>query len=99
MLQSIERFLKQAIVDKVHAVSSAALISSLVTTTRHLHVTSALHTVKVFIVFAYICSNVEAGMCACLFTAAPGEDEPGRGEALGERGAGGRQQRQRHGSS
>ena len=31
-----------------------------------------------------MCSNVETGMCACLFAAAPGEDEPGRGEALGE---------------
>ena len=30
MLQAIERYLKQAIVDKVHAVSSAALTSSLV---------------------------------------------------------------------
>jgi len=30
MLQSIERYMKQAIVDKVHAVSSAALTSSLV---------------------------------------------------------------------
>ncbi|XP_077992348.1 coatomer subunit gamma-2-like [Glandiceps talaboti] len=29
MLQSIERYMKQAIVDKVHAVSSAALVSSL----------------------------------------------------------------------
>lgn len=30
MLQSIERYMKQAIVDKNHAVSSAALVSSLV---------------------------------------------------------------------
>lgn len=30
MLQAIERYLKQAIVDKAHSVSSAALTSSLV---------------------------------------------------------------------
>ena len=30
MLQAIERYMKQAIVDKVHSVSSAALTSSLV---------------------------------------------------------------------
>lgn len=30
MLQSIERYMKQAIVDKNHAVASAALVSSLV---------------------------------------------------------------------
>ncbi len=33
MLQSIERYMKQAIVDKNHAVSSAALSSSLVSVT------------------------------------------------------------------
>ena len=33
MLQSIERYMKQAIVDKNHAVASAALASSLVRTT------------------------------------------------------------------
>ena len=53
MLQSIERFLKQAIVDKVHAVSSAALISSLVTTTRHLHVI-AVHSVEVNILHIHV---------------------------------------------
>ena len=36
MLQSIERFLKQAIVDKSHAVSSAALVSSLVRASSHM---------------------------------------------------------------
>ena len=36
MLQSIERYMKQAIVDKVHSVSSAALASSLVSTNRRI---------------------------------------------------------------
>ena len=43
MLQSIERLMKQAIVDKVHAVSSAALVSSLVSQCTLLSVDVYLH--------------------------------------------------------
>lgn len=35
MLQAIERYMKQAIVDKVPSVSSSALVSSLVNTCLH----------------------------------------------------------------
>ena len=46
MLQSIERYMKQAIVDKNHAVASAALASSLVKTTFFLKSEHFVHLIK-----------------------------------------------------
>ena len=89
MLQAIERYMKQAIVDKVPSVSSSALVSSLVrrrpASSRQSQQRNPLQGSGVVCVV----SVVTLPVLLLLSWAAHGEDELRRGEALGERGPGG----------
>lgn len=69
MLQAIERYMKQAIVDKVPSVSSSALVSSLVNI--------GCHILKSW-------PELSLQLTSLSLCVAHGEDELRRGQALGE---------------
>lgn len=87
MLQAIERYMKQAIVDKVPSVSSSALVSSLVWNGKNFYSSENV----------FILKNKKIAEYHLCFHLAHGEDELRCGETLGERGPRGCFQWQRHG--